>query len=132
MPGYGPFLPDCQLPSPRLPYALHDLLRYVSVSSSLSYPFGATSSPFGVDTSSVYTSSVAGPDSEDADRARVRHIQGLMSALSAGMLVYAACVEMLAADFVMDAMMWRAPVRRQAMALASLLAGVAAMASVGH
>ena len=54
-----------------------------------------------------------------------------MSAVSAGMLIYAACVEMLAGDFVMDAHLWRAPVSRQALALASLLLGVAAMASIG-
>ena len=58
-------------------------------------------------------------------------VQGVMSAISAGMLIYAACVEMLAGDFVMDAHLWRAPVPRQALALASLLLGVAAMASIG-
>ena len=63
---------------------------------------------------------------------RVRRIQGVMSAASAGMLVYAACVEMLAGDFVMDPMMWRISVRRQVMALVSLFLGVCAMAFVGH
>jgi solute carrier family 39 (zinc transporter), member 1/2/3 len=48
------------------------------------------------------------------------------------MLIYAACVEMLAGDFVMDAMMWRSSVRRQLLALASLTAGVCAMAFIGH
>lgn len=54
-----------------------------------------------------------------------------MSAVSAGMLIYAACVEMLAGDFVMDAHLWRGSVRRQALALGSLLAGVCAMAAIG-
>ena len=54
-----------------------------------------------------------------------------MSAMSAGMLIYAACVEMLAGDFVMDPLMWRSSVRRQAMAVGSLVMGVGAMAAVG-
>ena len=58
-------------------------------------------------------------------------LQGVMSAVSAGMLIYAACVEMLAGDFVMDAHLWRSAVGRQALALASLLLGVAAMAAIG-
>ncbi len=58
-------------------------------------------------------------------------IQGIMSGISAGMLIYAACVEMLAGDFVMDAHLWRSSVRRQVLALVSLLAGVAAMAAIG-
>ena len=58
-------------------------------------------------------------------------LQGVMSAVSAGMLIYAACVEMLAGDFVMDAHLWRSAVSRQALALASLLLGVAAMAAIG-
>ena len=58
-------------------------------------------------------------------------VQGVMSAVSAGMLIYAACVEMLAGDFVMDAHLWRSSVRRQVLALASLFLGVAAMAAVG-
>ncbi|GJE95958.1 ZIP zinc/iron transport family protein [Phanerochaete sordida] len=62
---------------------------------------------------------------------RVRRIQGVMSAASAGMLVYAACVEMLAGDFVMDAMMWRSGLRRQALALCALFTGVCAMSFIG-
>ena len=58
-------------------------------------------------------------------------IRGLMSALSAGMLIYASCVEMLAGDFVMDAHLWRSSVRRQALALGSLLLGACAMAAIG-
>ncbi|KAG0704104.1 zinc iron permease [Suillus ampliporus] len=57
--------------------------------------------------------------------------QGIMSAISAGMLMYAACVEMLAGDFVMDPILWRSEVWKQALALVSLGAGVAAMALVG-
>ena len=63
--------------------------------------------------------------------ARLLRMQGVMSAASAGMLIYAACVEMLAGDFVMDPLMWRSKVRRQVMALGSLAAGVCAMAAVG-
>lgn len=61
---------------------------------------------------------------------RLKLTQGIMSAISAGMLIYAACVEMLAADFVMDPHLWRSGVGRQAMALISLLAGAVAMAAV--
>ncbi|KAH9847089.1 Zinc/iron permease [Lenzites betulinus] len=62
---------------------------------------------------------------------RLTLIQGVMSAISAGMLIYAACVEMLAGDFVMDAHLWRSSVRRQVLALVSLFAGAAAMAAIG-
>ncbi|OCH91557.1 Zinc/iron permease [Obba rivulosa] len=58
-------------------------------------------------------------------------IQGLMSAISAGMLIYAACVEMLAGDFVMDPHLWRSTISRQILAIVSLFAGVAAMAAIG-
>ncbi|KAG2105422.1 zinc iron permease [Suillus cothurnatus] len=58
-------------------------------------------------------------------------IQGIMSAISAGMLMYAACVEMLAGDFVMDPILWRSELWKQALALMSLGAGVVAMALVG-
>lgn len=57
--------------------------------------------------------------------------QSLLSALSAGMLIYAACVEMLAADFVMDQTMWRSPMRRQVMALVAVAVGVTSMSMVG-
>ncbi|EKM51120.1 uncharacterized protein PHACADRAFT_102906 [Phanerochaete carnosa HHB-10118-sp] len=63
---------------------------------------------------------------------RVRRVQGFMSAMSAGMLVYAACVEMLAGDFVMDAMMWRSSLRRQVLALFALFMGVCAMSFIGE
>ncbi|KAF9815146.1 hypothetical protein IEO21_04764 [Rhodonia placenta] len=62
---------------------------------------------------------------------KITLIRGLMSALSAGMLIYAACVEMLAGDFVLDPHLWRTSVRRQALALGSLLLGVVAMGAVG-
>ncbi|KAH9939796.1 Zinc/iron permease [Epithele typhae] len=58
-------------------------------------------------------------------------LQGVMSAVSAGMLIYAACVEMLAGDFVMDAHLWRSSIRRQALALASVFLGVCAMTAIG-
>ncbi|KZS99748.1 uncharacterized protein LAESUDRAFT_765234 [Laetiporus sulphureus 93-53] len=58
-------------------------------------------------------------------------LTGVMSALSAGMLIYATCVEMLAGDFVLDPHLWRSSVGRQALALCALLAGVAAMGAVG-
>jgi len=57
--------------------------------------------------------------------------QGVMSALSAGMLIYAACVEMLAGDFIMDRLLWRSSFWKQALALVSLFAGVAVMAVIG-
>ncbi|KAF4565453.1 hypothetical protein EYR36_002024 [Pleurotus pulmonarius] len=62
----------------------------------------------------------------------LRLTQGIMSAISAGMLIYAACVEMLAADFVNDPHMHMGVggVRRQAVALGSLLAGVLLMTLV--
>jgi hypothetical protein len=63
---------------------------------------------------------------------KMKFTQGIMSAVSAGMLIYAACVEMLAADFVMDTHLWRSSVKRQALALVSLLTGVVAMALVGE
>ncbi|KIN95052.1 hypothetical protein M404DRAFT_1007838 [Pisolithus tinctorius Marx 270] len=64
------------------------------------------------------------------DSAHMRLIQGLMSAVSAGMLIYAACVEMLAADFVMDPTLWRSGWRRQCVALGSLLVGAIGMGVV--
>jgi solute carrier family 39 (zinc transporter), member 1/2/3 len=57
--------------------------------------------------------------------------QGIMSALSAGMLIYAACVEMLAADFIMDPLLWQTELWKQALALTSLFAGVGVMVLIG-
>ncbi|KAI0248541.1 Zinc/iron permease [Lactifluus subvellereus] len=53
--------------------------------------------------------------------------EGVLSAVSAGMLIYAACVEMLAADFVLDPTLWRASQGRQMVALASVGIGAAGM-----
>jgi zinc transporter 1/2/3 len=58
--------------------------------------------------------------------------QGVMAAVSAGMLIYAATVEMLAGDFIMDPSLWKSGAGRQALALTSLLIGAAAMAFIGY
>ncbi|KAI0821721.1 Zinc/iron permease [Trametes gibbosa] len=85
----------------------------------------AITTPFGIGLGLAALSGAAstGP--------RLTLIQGVMSAISAGMLIYAACVEMLAGDFVMDAHLWRSSLGRQVLALASLFAGAAAMAAIG-
>ena len=62
---------------------------------------------------------------------RLKLIQGLMSAISAGMLIYSACVEMLAGDFIMDTLLWRSSIWKQTLALVSLFAGAGSMALVG-
>ena len=53
--------------------------------------------------------------------------QGLLCALSAGMLIYAGGVEMLAGDFVMDPEMRQLDVWKQALGLGSLILGTVAM-----
>ena len=53
-----------------------------------------------------------------------------MSAISAGMLIYAATVEMLAADFVMDPTLWEKSLGMQVLAIGSLIVGAAAMTFV--
>jgi zinc transporter 1/2/3 len=53
--------------------------------------------------------------------------EGVLCAISAGMLIYAACVEMLAADFVLDPTLWRASKGRQLLALASVAMGAMGM-----
>jgi zinc transporter 1/2/3 len=58
-------------------------------------------------------------------------MQGVMAAVSAGMLIYAASVEMLAGDFIMDPSLWKSDVGKQALALVSLLVGASAMAFIG-
>ena len=58
--------------------------------------------------------------------------QGVMAAVSAGMLIYAATVEMLAGDFIMDPSLWKSDVGKQALALISLLIGASAMAFIGY
>lgn len=57
--------------------------------------------------------------------------QGVMAAVSAGMLIYAASVEMLAGDFIMDPSLWKSGVGRQVLALVSLFVGAGAMAVIG-
>jgi hypothetical protein len=62
-------------------------------------------------------------------------VQGIMAALSAGLLIYAATVEMLAADFVLAAGpegLAQAHPGKQALALVSLAAGVAGMSVIGY
>ncbi|KIK96962.1 hypothetical protein PAXRUDRAFT_825400 [Paxillus rubicundulus Ve08.2h10] len=68
---------------------------------------------------------------QSKDMVHMRLAQGIMSAISAGMLIYAACVEMLAGDFVMDPILWRSGLGKQVLALLSLAAGVTAMALIG-
>jgi zinc transporter 1/2/3 len=66
--------------------------------------------------------------------AQLKLVQGIMAALSAGLLIYAGTVEMLAADFVLAAGpdgLARAHPARQALAIASLLAGAAGMSIIG-
>ncbi|KAF8734425.1 Zinc iron permease, partial [Rhizoctonia solani] len=58
-------------------------------------------------------------------------VRGLASAVSAGLLIYASCVELLAGDFVAEPKMRKAGLKRQAAALGSLLAGAAGMAIIG-
>ncbi|QRV95598.1 ZIP Zinc/iron transport family protein [Ceratobasidium sp. AG-Ba] len=58
-------------------------------------------------------------------------VRGIASAVSAGLLIYASCVELLAGDFVAEPKMRKAGIRRQAVALTSLLAGAAGMAVIG-
>jgi hypothetical protein len=63
--------------------------------------------------------------------AKMKLTQGVMAAVSAGMLIYAASVEMLAGDFIMDPSLWKSGVGKQALALISLLVGASAMAFIG-
>ena len=63
--------------------------------------------------------------------AHLKLTQGLMSAISAGMLIYAACVEMLAGDFVMDPLLWRSSIKRQSLAIVSLVLGAGCMSVIG-
>jgi zinc transporter 1/2/3 len=57
-------------------------------------------------------------------------MQGVTSAVSAGMLIYAACVEMLAGDF-MGPQLWQSELWKQALGLTSLFAGVGVMTWIG-
>ncbi|KAH8105241.1 Zinc/iron permease [Cristinia sonorae] len=63
--------------------------------------------------------------------AQLKLTEGVLSAVSSGMLIYAACVEMLAGDFIMDPSLWKRSIRDQVLALFSLLAGAAAMSAIG-
>ncbi|KZT04043.1 Zinc/iron permease [Laetiporus sulphureus 93-53] len=67
----------------------------------------------------------------ESEGVKVVLLTGVMSTLSAGMLIYAACIEMLVGDFVLDPHLWHSSVSRQALTLCALLAGVAAMGVVG-
>ncbi|KZS99745.1 uncharacterized protein LAESUDRAFT_667609 [Laetiporus sulphureus 93-53] len=62
---------------------------------------------------------VFGPGESEGGACHLKLIllTGVMSALSAGMLIYATCVEMLAGDFVLDPHLRRSSVGRQALAL---------------
>ena len=55
-------------------------------------------------------------------------IQGIMAAISAGMLIYAACCELLAADFILDVELKKSSIGIQALALFSLILGLVGMA----
>ena len=63
----------------------------------------------------------------DANGVGVKVAEGVLCAVSAGMLIYAACVEMLAADFVLDPTLWRSSKGRQVLALASVALGATGM-----
>ncbi|KAG9047129.1 hypothetical protein FS837_002960 [Tulasnella sp. UAMH 9824] len=56
--------------------------------------------------------------------------RGVMAAVSAGLLIYAGCVELLAGDFVMDADLRKSPRGRQILAVVSLFAGAFGMALI--
>ncbi|KAG8911270.1 hypothetical protein FRC00_006797, partial [Tulasnella sp. 408] len=56
--------------------------------------------------------------------------RGVMAAVSAGLLIYAGCVELLAGDFVMDVDLRKSPRGRQILAVVSLLAGAFGMALI--
>jgi zinc transporter 1/2/3 len=77
----------------------------------------------------VFGSGSGSHDSSTAGRAGAgaKIAEGVLCAISAGMLIYAACVEMLAADIVLDPTLWRASKRRQLVALASVALGATGM-----
>jgi zinc transporter 1/2/3 len=66
-------------------------------------------------------------DAGGAPGAGSKIAEGVLCAISAGMLIYAACVEMLAADIVLDPTLWRASKRRQVVALVSVALGATGM-----
>ncbi|KAF8123560.1 zinc iron permease [Boletus edulis] len=107
------------LPSPREPE-----FKYLSIlKPTLAFLFAITT-PLGILLGMLTFA-------HNDDMAHLRLTQGIMSAISAGLLIYAACVEMLAGDFVMDPILWQSGVGKQALALFSLAAGVTLMALVG-
>jgi len=68
---------------------------------------------------------------ESSDTATALLTRGLMCALSGGMLIYSATVEMLAGDFVMNSEMRHLSLRKQALGLISLVLGTVAMGIIG-
>ena len=79
----------------------------------------------------LYSLSICSPVDTALITAQLTFTQGLMSAISAGMLIYAATVEMLAGDFVMDPLLWKKPMWMQLLALGSLAMGAMAMTFIG-
>ncbi|KIY44655.1 Zinc/iron permease, partial [Fistulina hepatica ATCC 64428] len=61
------------------------------------------------------------------DSVQMDAVQGILSAISAGMLIYAATVEMLAGDFVFGKLGSEGGVKRQIQAVFALLLGVLCM-----
>ena len=77
------------LPSPHTPICAHNTCRHLlqsHCSSRNSYPSTGT----------------------NANGMGVKVTKGILCAVSVGMLIYAACMEMLMANFVLDLMLWRA------------------------
>ena len=89
----------------------------------------ALTTPAGILSGLVVFGGGGSHDSNSAGRAGAgaKIAEGVLCAISAGMLIYAACVEMLAADIVLDPTLWRASKRRQLVALASVAFGAAGM-----
>ena len=105
---------------PRRP-SLWWLYPVLAVLFALTTPAGILSglAVFGSGSGGSHDSSRAGAGAKIAE--------GVLCAISAGMLIYAACVEMLAADIVLDPTLWRASKRRQLVALASVALGATGM-----
>jgi len=64
-------------------------------------------------------------------RAASHFAQGIMASTSAGLLIYASTVEMLAGDFVMEKEIKLEKVSKQAIALVSVVLGATAMGILG-
>lgn len=86
----------------------------------------ALTTPAGI-LSGLYVFGGGHMDTGDAQGAGTKIAEGVLCAISAGMLIYAACVEMLAADIVLDPTLWRASKRRQVLALVSVALGATGM-----